>query len=122
MTNTQITDPEVLELRYPVRLETFAIRRGSGGGGKYRGGDGSMRRIRFFEPMTVVIVSSRRAVPPHGLAGGDAVALPAASGSNGRTERLKHSPASTSAMSRPTTRSLSKRPAAAATAALKKAI
>lgn len=71
MTNTRITDPEVLELRYPVRLESFAIRRGSGGRGAYRGGDGVVRRIRFLEPMTAVIVSSRRNIPPHGLAGGD---------------------------------------------------
>ena len=71
MTNTRMTDPEVLELRYPVRLEGFAIRRGSGGAGKWRGGDGSIRRIRFLEPMTGVIVSSRRNVAPFGLDGGD---------------------------------------------------
>ena len=70
MTNTRMTDPEVLELRYPVRLELFAIRRGSGGAGKWRGGDGAMRRIRFLEPMTAVIVSSRRKVAPFGLDGG----------------------------------------------------
>ena len=71
MTNTRMTDPEVLELRYPVRLERFAIRRGSGGNGKWRGGDGAIRRIRFLEPMTAVIVSSRRNVAPFGLEGGD---------------------------------------------------
>ncbi|MGC2415408.1 MAG: hydantoinase B/oxoprolinase family protein, partial [Stellaceae bacterium] len=60
MTNTRMTDPEVLELRYPVRLEGFVIRRGSGGAGRWRGGDGAVRRIRFLEPMTAVIVSSRR--------------------------------------------------------------
>jgi 5-oxoprolinase (ATP-hydrolysing) len=70
MTNTRMTDPEVLELRYPVRLEAFAIRRGSGGAGKWRGGDETLRRIRFLEPMTAVIVSSRRTVAPFGLAGG----------------------------------------------------
>jgi 5-oxoprolinase (ATP-hydrolysing) len=70
MTNTRMTDPEVLELRYPVRLEAFAIRRGSGGGGRWRGGDGAVRRIRFLEPMTAVIVSSRRDIPPFGLVGG----------------------------------------------------
>ena len=70
MTNTRITDPEVLELRYPVRLETFAIRRGSGGAGRWRGGDGVVRRIRFLEPMTATIVASRRNVAPFGLAGG----------------------------------------------------
>jgi 5-oxoprolinase (ATP-hydrolysing) len=70
MTNTRMTDPEVLELRYPVRLEEFSIRRGSGGAGRHRGGDGALRRLRFLEPMTAVIVSSRRAVAPFGLAGG----------------------------------------------------
>lgn len=70
MTNTRMTDPEVLELRYPVRLETFAIRRGSGGAGRWRGGDGALRRIRFLRPMTAVIVASRRRVAPFGLAGG----------------------------------------------------
>ena len=70
MTNTRMTDPEILELRYPVRLETFAIRRGSGGAGAQTGGDGSIRRIRFLEPMTTVVVASRRAVPPFGLGGG----------------------------------------------------
>ena len=71
MTNTRMTDPEVLELRYPVRLERFAIRRGSGGNGKWRGGAGAIRRIRFLEPMTAVIVSSRRNVAPFGLEGGE---------------------------------------------------
>jgi 5-oxoprolinase (ATP-hydrolysing) len=71
MTNTRMTDPEVLELRYPVRLERFEIRRGSGGDGKWRGGDGAIRRIRFLEPMTAGIVSSRRNVAPFGLEGGD---------------------------------------------------
>jgi 5-oxoprolinase (ATP-hydrolysing) len=70
MTNTRMTDPEVFELRYPVRLEEFSIRRGSGGGGAHRGGDGSVRRIRFFEPMTMVVVASRREVAPFGLEGG----------------------------------------------------
>jgi 5-oxoprolinase (ATP-hydrolysing) len=70
MTNTRMTDPEVLELRYPVVLEEFSIRRGSGGAGLWRGGDGSRRRIRFLEPMTAVIVASRRDVAPFGLAGG----------------------------------------------------
>ena len=70
MTNTRMTDPEVLELRYPVRLESFAIRRGSGGAGRWRGGDGAIRRVRFLEPMTAVIVASRRNVAPFGLEGG----------------------------------------------------
>jgi 5-oxoprolinase (ATP-hydrolysing) len=71
MTNTRMTDPEVLELRYPVRLERFEIRRGSGGSGQWRGGDGAIRHIRFLEPMTAVIVASRRNVAPFGLAGGE---------------------------------------------------
>jgi 5-oxoprolinase (ATP-hydrolysing) len=70
MTNTRMTDPEVLELRYPVRQEFFGIRHGSGGAGKWVGGDGAIRRIRFLEPMTAVIVSSRRNVAPFGLDGG----------------------------------------------------
>ncbi|MCK8783120.1 hydantoinase B/oxoprolinase family protein [Roseomonas sp. NAR14] len=70
MTNTRMTDPETLELRYPVRLEEFSIRRGSGGAGRWHGGDGSRRRIRFLRPMEAVIVASRRVVPPHGLRGG----------------------------------------------------
>jgi 5-oxoprolinase (ATP-hydrolysing) len=70
MTNTRMTDPEVLELRYPVRQDHFGIRRGSGGAGKWHGGDGAVRRIRFLERMTAVIVSSRREVAPFGLDGG----------------------------------------------------
>ena len=70
MTNTRMTDPEVLELRYPVRLEEFSIRRGSGGGGAWPGGDGSLRRLRFLEPMQAVIVASRRSEGPFGMAGG----------------------------------------------------
>ena len=70
MTNTRMTDPEVLEMRYPVRVEAFALRRGSGGAGLHRGGDGLVRRLRFLEPMTVMLVSSRRTVAPFGLAGG----------------------------------------------------
>lgn len=70
MTNTRMTDPEVLELRYPVILERFAIRPDSGGAGAHRGGNGAERCIRFLEPMTAVIVSSRRNVAPFGLAGG----------------------------------------------------
>ncbi|WP_287460555.1 hydantoinase B/oxoprolinase family protein [Sphingomonas sp.] len=70
MTNTRITDPEILELRYPVRLDRFAIRRGSGGAGRQRGGDGAVRAITALEPMTATIVASRRTVAPFGLAGG----------------------------------------------------
>ena len=76
MTNTRMTDPEILELRYPVCLEHFGLRHGSGGTGRWHGGDGSVRRMRFLEPMTAVIVASRRVVPPFGLAGG----MPGAAG------------------------------------------
>ena len=71
MTNSRLTDPEVLEWRYPVLLESFGIRRGSGGGGRWHGGAGVVRRIRFLEPMTVAILANRRRVPPFGLAGGE---------------------------------------------------
>jgi len=70
MTNSRLTDPEVLEWRFPVRLESFEIRRGSGGAGRHRGGDGAVRRVRFLEPMTAAILSGHRLVRPHGLAGG----------------------------------------------------
>ncbi len=70
MTNTRMTDPEVFELRYPVRLERFEIRHGSGGAGQHQGGNGSRRTIRFLEPMTISVVASRRDVPPFGLEGG----------------------------------------------------
>jgi 5-oxoprolinase (ATP-hydrolysing) len=75
MTNSRLTDPEILERRFPVRLETFAVRRGSGGAGAHPGGDGAIRRIRFLSPMTVGLLSTHRAHPPLGLAGGgDALA------------------------------------------------
>jgi len=70
MTNSRLTDPEVLEWRYPVQLESYAIRHGSGGAGRWRGGDGGRRRLRFLEPMTVSTLSSHRRVPPYGMAGG----------------------------------------------------
>ena len=60
MTNSRLTDPEVLEFRFPVRLESFAIQRGSGGAGRWRGGDGGVRRLRFLEPMTASILSNGR--------------------------------------------------------------
>jgi 5-oxoprolinase (ATP-hydrolysing) len=72
MTNSRLTDPEVLEWRFPVQVEDFHIRRGSGGRGRHRGGDGVVRRIRFLEPMTAAILSGHRRVPPYGLAGGEA--------------------------------------------------
>ncbi|WP_430395470.1 hydantoinase B/oxoprolinase family protein [Ferrovibrio sp.] len=70
MTNARLTDPEVLEFRFPVLLESFRIRRGSGGKGKHKGGDGTIRRMRFLEPMTATLLSSHRIVPPFGLEGG----------------------------------------------------
>lgn len=75
MTNSRLTDPEVLEWRFPVRLEEFAVRHGSGGEGRTRGGDGAVRRIRFLEPMTVCTLSGHRRVPPYGMAGGAPGAL-----------------------------------------------
>jgi 5-oxoprolinase (ATP-hydrolysing) len=72
MTNTRITDPEILERRYPVRLERFAIRRGSGGEGRFRGGDGVVREIRFLAPMSLSILSQHRREGPYGLEGGTA--------------------------------------------------
>jgi 5-oxoprolinase (ATP-hydrolysing) len=70
MTNTRMTDPEVLELRYPVRLDEFSIRQQSGGGGAHHGGDGAFRKLTALEPMTATIVASRRRIAPFGLAGG----------------------------------------------------
>jgi len=71
MTNTRMTDPEVLESRFPVRLEEFSIRQGSGGAGRHRGGNGVVRKLRFLEPMTATVLSSHRVVPPFGLAGAE---------------------------------------------------
>ncbi|MDD5322229.1 MAG: hydantoinase B/oxoprolinase family protein [Methylococcales bacterium] len=90
MTNSRITDPEVLELRFPVLLQEFSIRYGSGGAGCNRGGDGVVRRIKFLEPMTAGILSSHRGMPPFGINGGK----PGKPGvnrvirSNGQTEML----------------------------------
>ncbi|HET7526253.1 MAG TPA: hydantoinase B/oxoprolinase family protein [Burkholderiaceae bacterium] len=92
MTNSRLTDPEVLEFRFPVRLDSYQIRRGSGGAGRHRGGDGSVRRVRFLEAMTASILSNGRLVPSFGLTGGQAGAL----GINrierrdGRVEALQH--------------------------------
>jgi 5-oxoprolinase (ATP-hydrolysing) len=90
MTNTRMTDPEVLEKRFPVRLEEFSIRRGSGGMGRWRGGDGAVRKLRFLEPLTVTTLCGSRKVAPFGCEGGAAGAV----GENwvhspeGRSERL----------------------------------
>jgi len=72
MTNSRLTDPEVLEFRFPVRLESYAIRAGSGGGGRHRGGDGAVRRVRFLEKMTASILSNGRHAGAFGVAGGSA--------------------------------------------------
>ncbi|KQY66773.1 MULTISPECIES: hydantoinase B/oxoprolinase family protein [unclassified Brevundimonas] len=71
MTNSRLTDPEVLETRFPVLLEEFSIRRGSGGDGANRGGDGAVRRVRFLEPLTAAILSNHRRTAPFGAAGGE---------------------------------------------------
>jgi 5-oxoprolinase (ATP-hydrolysing) len=92
MTNSRLTDPEVLEFRFPVLLESYAIRAGSGGAGWHRGGDGGVRRVRFLEGMTASILSNGRRVPAFGMAGGQ----PGALGINrierrdGRRETLEH--------------------------------
>jgi N-methylhydantoinase B/oxoprolinase/acetone carboxylase alpha subunit len=75
MTNSRLTDPEVLELRFPVLLESFQIRSNSGGIGQYSGGNGVIRRIRCLEAMTMGILSGHRSIPPFGLAGGEPGAL-----------------------------------------------
>lgn len=82
MTNSRLTDPEVLEFRFPVTLEAFSIRAGSGGAGRWRGGDGAVRRIRFLEAMTVTILANRRHTEPFGLKGGE-------SGARGETLALR---------------------------------
>jgi 5-oxoprolinase (ATP-hydrolysing) len=70
MTNSRLTDPEILEWRYPVRVDAHTIRKGSGGAGQWHGGDGATRRIRFLESMTAAILAGHRRVPPFGMAGG----------------------------------------------------
>ncbi|MDY6947573.1 MAG: hydantoinase B/oxoprolinase family protein [Pseudomonadota bacterium] len=75
MTNSRLTDPEVLEWRFPVRLDAFSIRRGSGGGGRHSGGNGVERRVRFLKPMTAVLLANHRVVAPFGVAGGEAAAV-----------------------------------------------
>lgn len=90
MTNSRLTDPEVLEQRFPVILESFKIRKNSGGKGQHNGGDGVERTIRFLEPMTATLLTGHRKIPPYGMAGGS----PAATGinqvkrANGKVETL----------------------------------
>ncbi len=92
MTNSRLTDPEILEFRFPVRLDSYTIRHGSGGAGRWQGGNGGVRRVRFLEPMTAAILSNNRLHAPFGMAGGQ----PAATGRNsveradGTVEELGH--------------------------------
>jgi 5-oxoprolinase (ATP-hydrolysing) len=92
MTNSRLTDPEILEFRFPVRLESYEIRHGSGGAGRWRGGNGGIRKVRFLEPMTAAILSNNRIYAPFGMAGGS----PGATGINrvvradGSVEQLPH--------------------------------
>ena len=92
MTNSRLTDPEVLEFRFPVRLRSYEIRRGSGGAGRWRGGDGGVRRIEFLEPMTAGILSNGRVHPAFGAAGGEAGApgINRVARADGRVEVLAH--------------------------------
>ena len=92
MTNSRLTDPEILEFRFPVRLESYEIRHGSGGAGRWHGGNGGVRKVRFLETMTAAILSNNRIHAPFGMAGG----APGATGRNsviradGRVEQLAH--------------------------------
>ncbi|CAH0192281.1 Acetophenone carboxylase gamma subunit [Massilia sp. Bi118] len=92
MTNSRLTDPEILEFRFPVRLESYEIRAGSGGAGRWHGGNGGVRKLRFLEPMTAAILSNNRIHAPFGMAGGE----PAEKGRNlvvradGSVEELGH--------------------------------
>ena len=92
MTNSRLTDPEVLEFRFPVRLDSYEIRAGSGGAGRWRGGDGGVRRVRFLEPMTASILSNGRDVPAFGLAGGapGALGINRLERADGRVEMMRH--------------------------------
>jgi 5-oxoprolinase (ATP-hydrolysing) len=92
MTNSRLTDPEVLEFRFPVRLESYEIRSGSGGAGRWRGGDGGVRKVRFLEPMTASILSNGRVHGAFGMAGGQAgqVGRNSVLRSDGTREELGH--------------------------------
>lgn len=80
MTNTRITDPEVIESQFPLRIKEFSIKKGSGGKGKHRGGNGLLRRYEFLKNLQVSIISQRRTYPPYGLKGG----MPGKTGKNMR--------------------------------------
>jgi len=92
MTNSRLTDPEVLEFRFPVRVDSYEIRPGSGGAGQWRGGDGGTRRVRFLEPMTASILSNGRHHGAFGMAGGSAgeVGRNSVVRTDGSVERLDH--------------------------------
>ena len=92
MTNSRLTDPEVLEFRFPVRLDSYAIRSGSGGAGQWHGGDGGVRRVRFLEPMTASILSNGRVHPAFGGGGGGpgAPGVDRVERADGRVEALGH--------------------------------
>ena len=92
MTNSRMTDPEVLEFRFPVRLESYAMRADSGGAGKWIGGNGGVRRVRFLQPMTAGILSNGRVHGAFGMAGGGAgqPGINRVVRSDGRVEELQH--------------------------------
>jgi 5-oxoprolinase (ATP-hydrolysing) len=92
MTNSRLTDPEVLEFRFPVRLESYEVRQGSGGAGRWSGGNGGIRRVRFLEPMTASILSNGRKHPSFGMAGGSPgqVGINRVVRADGRVEDLDH--------------------------------
>jgi 5-oxoprolinase (ATP-hydrolysing) len=92
MTNSRLTDPEILEFRFPVRLESYEIRPGSGGAGRWHGGNGGVRKVRFLEPMTAAILSNNRVYAPFGMAGGGegARGVNTVVRADGRIEQLGH--------------------------------
>jgi 5-oxoprolinase (ATP-hydrolysing) len=92
MTNSRLTDPEILEFRFPVRLDSYAVRAGSGGAGRWHGGSGAVRRVRFLEPMTAAILSNNRIVAPFGMAGGapGALGVNSVERADGTVEALGH--------------------------------
>ena len=92
MTNSRLTDPEILEFRFPVRLESYQIRHGSGGAGRWHGGNGGVRKVRFLEPMTAAILSNNRIHPPFGMAGGSpgALGINRVERADGSVEQLAH--------------------------------
>jgi 5-oxoprolinase (ATP-hydrolysing) len=92
MTNSRLTDPEVLEFRFPVRLESYEIRGGSGGNGRFKGGNGGVRRVRFLEAMTASILSNGRKHGAFGMAGGEPgqVGINRVVRADGTVEPLEH--------------------------------